>query len=76
MNKVIEMGMEEEFNWKLASNAQLKEECERLENDFTEKQRELGELVSRIDELNNTLVDMSKKYNDIKSILEVREGKK
>ena len=30
--------MEEDFNWNLASNAQLKEECGRLEKLFEEKQ--------------------------------------
>jgi hypothetical protein len=35
--------MEENFNWNLASNAQLKEECERLEIEFSEKQQKMKE---------------------------------
>lgn len=70
------MEMEEDFNWKLASNSQLREECERLEREFGEKQEELKGIVSRIDELNNSLMEISKKYNELKPILNKREGKK
>jgi wobble nucleotide-excising tRNase len=69
------MNMEENFNWNLASNAQLKEECERLEKEFGEKQKELGGLVSKIDEFNEILFNMSKKYRELKEILNKREGK-
>lgn len=67
--------MEDNFNWNLVSNAQLKEECERLENEFADKQKELKETVNQIDLLNNELLEMSKTYNDIKLILNKREGK-
>jgi len=67
--------MEENFNWKLASNAQLKEECERLEKEFTRNQEELGKIVSKIDEYNEVLVGLSKQYREVKEILNKREGK-
>lgn len=67
--------MEENFNWNLASNSQLKEECERLEKEFSTLQTELKEYVNKIDSLNTNLVDMSKKYREIKEILNKREGK-
>lgn len=69
------MNMEENFNWKLASNAQLKEECERLEKEFTRNQEELGKIVSKIDEYNEVLVELSKQYREVKEILNKREGK-
>jgi chromosome condensin MukBEF ATPase and DNA-binding subunit MukB len=68
--------MEENFNWNLASNSQLKEECERLEKEFIIKQKELGNFVSKIDEYNEVLVNLSKQYREIKEILNKREGKK
>jgi chromosome segregation ATPase len=67
--------MEENFNWNLASNSQLKKECERLEKEFSTLQTELKEYVNKIDSLNTNLVDMSKKYREIKEILNKREGK-
>lgn len=67
--------MDENFNWNLASNAQLKEECERLETEFKKKQEELGGLVSKIDEYNTVLVNLSKQYREVKEILNKREGK-
>jgi uncharacterized coiled-coil DUF342 family protein len=67
--------MEENFNWNLASNSQLKEECGRLEKEFSTLQTELKEYVNKIDSLNTNLVDMSKKYREIKEILNKREGK-
>lgn len=67
--------MEENFNWNLASNSQLKEECERLEKEFSTLQTELKEYVNKIDSLNTNLVEMSKKYREIKEILNKREGK-
>ena len=67
--------MEEKFNWNLASNSQLKEECGRLEKEFSTLQTELKEYVNKIDSLNTNLVDMSKKYREIKEILNKREGK-
>ena len=67
--------MEENFNWNLASNSQLKEECGRLEKEFSTLQTELKEYVNKIDSLNANLVDMSKKYREIKEILNKREGK-
>jgi len=67
--------MEENFNWNLASNAQLKEECERLEKEFAQNQEELGKIVSKIDEYNVVLTDLSKQYIQVKEILNKREGK-
>lgn len=67
--------MEDNINWNLASNTQLKEECERLERDFETRQTELKDLVEKIDTLNNLLVEMSKSYNNVKNILNKREGK-
>ncbi len=67
--------MDNDFNWKLASNKQLKEECERLEIEFKEKQNELGKYVSKIDEFNETLSKLSQQYVDLKKILNKREGK-
>ena len=67
--------MEENFNWNLASNAQLKEECERLKKEFVRNQEELGKVVSKIDEYNEVLVDLSKQYRQVKEILNKREGK-
>lgn len=68
--------MEEDFNWNLASNAQLKEECERLEKLFEEKQEQMRETVSRIDEINKQLVKLSQQFLERKKILDKREGKK
>lgn len=68
--------MEENFNWNLASNAQLKEECERLESEFSEKQQKMKDAVKEIDDLNESLKELSRQYVDIKNILNKREGKK
>ena len=65
----------EETNWNLASNSQLKEECERLEKIFKEKQDNIKEFVGKIDSINSKLVELSKKYLEIKDILNKREGK-
>ena len=67
--------MEDNLNWKLASNSQLKEECSRLEKEFEAKQNELRKIVNTVDELNNSLVEMSRQYREIKEILNKREGK-
>ena len=68
--------MEENFNWQLASNSQLKEECERLEKEFKEKQDEMREMVKKFDEISETMTKLSKEYVKIKEILDKREGKK
>jgi uncharacterized coiled-coil DUF342 family protein len=65
----------EEIDWKLASNTQLKEELERLENGFSAAQEEMRGLVDKIDELNAKMSEMSKSYIEIKEILNKREGK-
>lgn len=70
------MTEQEQNNWQMASNSQLKEELSRLETEFGEKQSELKNIVSKIDELHNELNDLSKTYNNIKDILYKREGKK
>lgn len=67
--------MEEDFNWNLASNAQLKEECGRLEKLFEEKQEQMRETVSRIDEINKQLVKLSQQFLERKKILDKRQGK-
>lgn len=67
--------MEENFNWNLASNAQLKEECERLKKEFVKNQEELGKIVGKIDEYNEILTNLSKQYREVNGILFKREGK-
>ena len=65
-----------ETNWNMASNAQLKEELERLEKLFNAKQKEMEKIVSEIDVLHNDMNNLSKSYVEIKHILNKREGKK
>lgn len=65
-----------ETNWNMASNAQLKEELERLEKLFNAKQKEMEKIVSEIDVLHNDMNNLSKSYVEIKKILNKREGKK
>jgi len=65
-----------ETNWNMASNAQLKEELERLEKLFNAKQKEMEKIVSEIDILHNDMNNLSKSYVEIKKILNKREGKK
>lgn len=65
----------EETNWNLISNKELKEECERLEKEFVEKQEIMKDLVSKIEELDTNLTELSKNYVEIKKILNKREGK-
>ena len=60
----------------MASNAQLKEELERLEKLFNAKQKEMEKIVSEIDVLHNDMNNLSKSYVEIKDILNKREGKK
>lgn len=67
--------MEENINWNMASNSQLKEECERLEKEFNENQALLKEGVEKIGELNAYLKQISQQYVEIKQILNKREGK-
>ena len=40
---------EETKDWKIASNTELKEECERLKKIFEEKQEEMKTLVEKMD---------------------------
>ena len=65
-----------ETNWNIASNTQLKEELTRLETEFKLKQDEMGKIVLKIDELHNSMNELSKTYVEIKDILDKREGKK
>ncbi len=65
-----------ETNWNMASNTQLKEELERLENLFNKKQKEMEQMVLEIDILHNDMNNLSKSYVEIKDILNKREGKK
>ena len=65
-----------ETNWNMASNAQLKEELERLDKLFNAKQKEMEKIVSEIDVLHNDMNNISKSYVEIKHILNKREGKK
>ena len=65
-----------ESNWNMVSNSQLKEELTRLETEFKLKQDEMGKIVLKIDELHNSMNELSKTYVGIKDILDKREGKK
>ncbi len=65
-----------ESNWNMVSNSQLKEELTRLETEFKLKQDEMGKIVLKIDELHNSMNELSKTYVEIKDILDKREGKK
>ena len=65
-----------ESNWNMVSNSQLKEELTRLETEFKLKQDEMGKIVLKIDELHNSMNELSKTYIEIKDILDKREGKK
>ena len=65
-----------ESNWNMVSNTQLKEELTRLETEFKLKQDEMGKIVLKIDELHNSMNELSKTYVEIKDILDKREGKK
>ena len=65
-----------ESNWNIVSNSQLKEELTRLETEFKLKQDEMGKIVLKIDELHNSMNELSKTYVEIKNILDKREGKK
>ena len=65
-----------ESNWNIVTNSQLKEELTRLETEFKLKQDEMGKIVLKIDELHNSMNELSKTYVEIKDILDKREGKK
>ena len=65
-----------ESNWNMVSNSQLKEELTRLETEFKLTQDEMGKIVFKIDELHNSMNELSKTYVEIKDILDKREGKK
>ena len=65
-----------ESNWSMVSNSQLKEELTRLETEFKLKQDEMGKIVLKIDELHNSMNELSKTYVEIQDILYKREGKK
>ena len=65
-----------ESNWNMVSNTQLKEELTRLETEFKLKQDEMGKIVLKIDELHNSMNELSKTYVEIQDILYKREGKK
>lgn len=56
-----------EKNWNLVSNKELQDECSRLENEFTEKQKVMKDTYEVMDNL-------SKKYVEIKAILNKRQG--
>ncbi len=65
----------DENNWNMASNSQLKEELNRLDNEFNARQTEMEEIVSKIDVLHEEMNNLSKSYIEIKKILDKREGK-
>ena len=65
-----------ESNCNMVSNSQLKEELTRLETEFKLKQDEMGKIVLKIDELHNSMNELSKTYVEIQDILYKREGKK
>ena len=65
-----------ESKWNMVSNSQLKEDLPRLETEFKLKQDEMGKIVLKIDELHNSMNELSKTYVEIQDILYKREGKK
>ena len=65
----------DENKWNMASNSQLKEELNRLDNEFNARQTEMEEIVSKIDVLHEEMNNLSKSYIEIKKILDKREGK-
>lgn len=69
------METKDNFNWDFASNAQLKEECERLENEFSENQKKMKDAIKEIDDVNERLKELSRQYVAVKKILNKREGK-
>ncbi len=69
------METKDSFNWDFASNAQLKEECERLESEFSENQKKMKDAIKEIDDINEALKDLSRQYVAVKKILNKREGK-
>lgn len=67
--------MEDEKDWKIASNTELSEECERLESIFTEKQNEMKQHVEAIQKLNEEMNSLSANYLEVRTILNKRIGK-
>lgn len=67
--------MEDEKDWKIASNTELSEECERLESIFTEKQNEMKQHVEAIQKLNEEMNSLSTNYLEVRTILNKRIGK-
>lgn len=59
----------DDINWNLASNTQLKEECDRLEKEFKEKQK-------LMENTHKQMVELSKQYVEVKKILDKRQGKR
>lgn len=66
----------EETNWNMASNTQLKEECERLENEYKDKQQIMEETCKKAEALHKEMVELSQHYVEVKNILDKRQGKK
>lgn len=67
--------MEEEINWQLASNSQLEQECKRLQQEFDGKKESMKEAIDVIESLNEEIHTLSTKYNELKKILDKRQGK-
>ena len=65
----------EEIDWNMASNSQMKEELQRLKDEFNKKQDEMKNLVAQMDVLHIELDNISKNYVEITKILNKREGK-
>lgn len=64
-----------EKDWQIASNNELKDECERLYQLFDEKQKEIKMHLDAVEEIDKELNGMSTEYNKLKQILLRRNGK-
>jgi chromosome segregation ATPase len=64
-----------EKDWQIASNNELKDECERLYQLFDEKQKEIKMHLDAVEEIDKELNSMSTEYNKLKQILLRRNGK-
>lgn len=57
-----------QFNINTATNAELKNECIKLMNEYKELQQKVSEGIKK-------MVGLSEDYNNIKSVLDKREGR-
>jgi uncharacterized membrane-anchored protein YhcB (DUF1043 family) len=56
------------FNINTATNAELKDECTKLEKAYKEIQQDVAEKAK-------IMIELSEDYNKIKAVLDKREGK-